>query len=543
MKGVILSFYFIFSSIMHLLAQANLIPNPSFENHVNCPSSGHNIDSSVTIFKTVESWFRPSNGTPDFFHKCSSSSLYSIPNNFNGLSYQVPKTGDAYVGITGILKQFSLKKEKECYREYLTCKLIKPLETGNYYYVSFYVSVMNQVTLPLASIGCYFSGDYQYQQGDQNLKVSPQVKNRLNNILSDTGKWIKISGYYIALGGEQYLTIGNFDDNQTSIIIPPNIVDSNTTYGAYLYIDDVSLIQFSNTTLQKDLILCPSDMLKVEVPKRPDFDSCNWFDGDNSVSKIFRDSGKYWVTSYCGNFVFIDTFNIEVFDTNSKIVEKGICKNGTLKLTGRTGIPNLWSIGRTEDSIVINKPQTLWVKYKLSNCLVTDTFHIFEYTTSDINLCDTQICFDLVTYLVLDPGHFKNYLWKPSMDTVPQLLVYSPLSYTVVLTDKNNCISEHSFKVENVCPDFFYAPSAFSPNEDGVNDFYLVRANNLSNFTLIIFNRWGETVFKSNDFNQRWDGTSNDKPCPTDVYFVKIDYQLQSEIYPRHLNSTITLLR
>ncbi len=62
-------------------------------------------------------------------------------------------------------------------------------------------------------------------------------------------------------------------------------------------------------------------------------------------------------------------------------------------------------------------------------------------------------------------------------------------------------------------------PSAFSPNGDGLNDFYKVLSVRLSTFTLRIYNRWGELIFEEeNNRFGGWDGTYKDQDAEVGVY-------------------------
>jgi gliding motility-associated-like protein len=66
-----------------------------------------------------------------------------------------------------------------------------------------------------------------------------------------------------------------------------------------------------------------------------------------------------------------------------------------------------------------------------------------------------------------------------------------------------------------------YIPNAFTPNGDNRNDVLRVRskfAEEISEFTLIIYNRWGQEVYKSNDIFESWDGTAEGDPLEPDVY-------------------------
>jgi len=68
-----------------------------------------------------------------------------------------------------------------------------------------------------------------------------------------------------------------------------------------------------------------------------------------------------------------------------------------------------------------------------------------------------------------------------------------------------------------------YIPSAFTPNGDGINDFFGVKAEGIKLFKLQIFNRWGEIVFETDDITNLWDGTyQGEKITSTDVYVYQV---------------------
>lgn len=75
-----------------------------------------------------------------------------------------------------------------------------------------------------------------------------------------------------------------------------------------------------------------------------------------------------------------------------------------------------------------------------------------------------------------------------------------------------------------------YAPNAFSPNGDGLNDeFNIVSPATLGSFRLQVFNRWGQQIFETTDQNRGWDGKSKGKLSPVGVYVWKVSYQLTKE--------------
>lgn len=70
-----------------------------------------------------------------------------------------------------------------------------------------------------------------------------------------------------------------------------------------------------------------------------------------------------------------------------------------------------------------------------------------------------------------------------------------------------------------------FAPTAFTPNGDEKNDFYIVKANAISYFEMQVYNRLGNILFYSKDINTGWDGTFDDKTCYEGVYVAKIIYR------------------
>jgi gliding motility-associated-like protein len=71
----------------------------------------------------------------------------------------------------------------------------------------------------------------------------------------------------------------------------------------------------------------------------------------------------------------------------------------------------------------------------------------------------------------------------------------------------------------------FYMPDAFSPNGDGINDYFLVRGVISTDFELSVFNAWGTIVFSTKDPNSAWDGTYNQQNVPAGTYTYAVWYR------------------
>ncbi len=94
-------------------------------------------------------------------------------------------------------------------------------------------------------------------------------------------------------------------------------------------------------------------------------------------------------------------------------------------------------------------------------------------------------------------------------------------------------------------PDFtFYVPSAFTPNDDGMNDTFTGKGIFIKEFEMMIFDRWGNLVFFSNSFNKPWDGKANhgSQLAQRDVYVYVIKV-VDIKGLEHNYKGTVTLTR
>jgi gliding motility-associated-like protein len=217
-KYIIIIFFFLES--FFLRAQTNLVPNWSFEDTISCPQI-----QGTSFFSYTPPWFSPTENTPDIYNSCSVTS--GVPHNGGG--YQPAKTGNGYAGINLLWNSNN--------KEYLSVKLLSPLKAEKKYCVSFYVNFFNNCYLAIDAIGAYLSNDSIFYNIYTTLPFQAQIENQEWNIIKDTVNWTLVSGEYIANGGEQFISIGNFkDDSLTHIDTIPT-----GSWAAYYFLDDVSV--------------------------------------------------------------------------------------------------------------------------------------------------------------------------------------------------------------------------------------------------------------------------------------------------------------
>jgi gliding motility-associated-like protein len=92
----------------------------------------------------------------------------------------------------------------------------------------------------------------------------------------------------------------------------------------------------------------------------------------------------------------------------------------------------------------------------------------------------------------------------------------------VAIQNLNENIISISNTVSVEKPLTLYAPNAFSPNGDGVNDHFQIKGQGVEDYNLEIYNRWGQMVFQSENINTRWNGEYRGKQAPIGTYVYQV---------------------
>jgi gliding motility-associated-like protein len=141
--------------------------------------------------------------------------------------------------------------------------------------------------------------------------------------------------------------------------------------------------------------------------------------------------------------------------------------------------------------------------------------------------------------LLLSPGKFLSYLWQDA-STLDHFFVKTPGLYSVIVTDSCGSAKGEITITERECDIYF--PSAFTPNGDGKNDYFkILTAYQLQEYSLSVYNRWGQKVFETSNPLKGWDGTTNGQRQPTSVFAWKCRYKKSNVI--SNVNGTVMLIR
>ncbi len=92
----------------------------------------------------------------------------------------------------------------------------------------------------------------------------------------------------------------------------------------------------------------------------------------------------------------------------------------------------------------------------------------------------------------------------------------------VAVRNENDQIVSVSNTISVEKPLAIYAPNAFTPDGDGVNDQFTIVGQGAIDYKLEIFNRWGQMVYKSEDITASWAGDFQGSPAPMGTYVYKV---------------------
>lgn len=115
-----------------------------------------------------------------------------------------------------------------------------------------------------------------------------------------------------------------------------------------------------------------------------------------------------------------------------------------------------------------------------------------------------------------------SFLWNTGA-TDFEISNLSAGNYSVIFTDANGCEDTLDFVIKPVFNSCIDIPNTFTPNGDNYNDTWFIENLYLyPNAEVMIFNKWGNQLYKNEAVYEPWDGTINGQPLPSEVYYYII---------------------
>jgi gliding motility-associated-like protein len=251
--------------------------------------------------------------------------------------------------------------------------------------------------------------------------------------------------------------------------------------------------------------------------------------------KIYSQTGTYQDTFATANCDSIRVLNLLVLPTKRDTISVIFCEGERISIGNRT----FTQTGYFTDTFATN------------DCDSLRTVHVTTFALPVIQVTASETTTDIGNEVQLNVAGSKtySYLWTSSA-TLSNVTIQNPTaiisesSWVIVqATDANNCKAFDSlFITVKDCEGTIYVPNAFTPNGDERNDGYRIFGKCIKLNRLMIFNRWGEKVWETNNIEQEWNGYYKSVLQPTGVYVYWLSYSLGDEKV-RELKGSITLIR
>jgi gliding motility-associated-like protein len=510
----------------------------------------------------------------------------SSPANYAGFQY--PRTGSNYIGLraeTSIVLNNNGSFSNNPYFEYIQVELSDSLEAGKSYEVSFFISLSENSIFQNNSLGILLSDQSEFNFGiisEEPDIVSPDS-------ITSTEDWVEVKENYIAQGGEKFLSLGNlnltaitdtfisqgqfnaayyyiddvsvFENRRIDTTLCPNdsiiltatpgsinhlwqdgsidsvfVVTEPGTYwcrGDYdnifhtdtfivNYYDPLTISSITDTTICQDA--------SIEIIATHNFDNVqyNWNTGDTTSSITVSEAGQYSIsiTNICqkqANVITINQTPKLEFELGNDTI---LCHNTSLLLTPQINDGEYnWQDGSNDLIYSINSSGQYWLSVNNECETVTDVINVTVLDSLELDLGpELEVCEFPIT---IDAFNDKaQYLWQ---DGSQNNSITIEDSSTIWVNVSNQCESiSDTLKIKHFCGCNLFIPTAFTPNNDGENDFFEVVIDpqcQLKKYSISIYERWGSEIFRSSGLTNKWNGELKNKQVQNGLYTYYINYQ------------------
>ena len=273
------------------------------------------------------------------------------------------------------------------------------------------------------------------------------------------------------------------------------------------------------------------------------------------IANATADGEYYFTASISGECpLYSDTITVDV-EVNMAI-ETTASKDTACEGELVTIIPNgnfvsySWTGGLVGDTLTVANSGIYIVTGHLVSCDTTDTVTVFFSPYPEI-FAGEDFYSDCEENTLLNGQSDGNEtyweidgIYAGGGDTL-EIATPTRNSQLVMISSLNGCEARDTVNIEVDCI-YIYAPTAITPDGDGLNDVFRVYANGLTSYTLRIFNRYGQLVWETNDPEDVWTGGAPDYYLPNGVYTWQVealDYNQNEALSKARSRGSILVIR
>jgi len=553
----------------------NLISNPSLDEVESCPDNPFYF-ANGTIVNDWWYWLLGSRGGSQglvsniYFNMCNEDIMNGTLNSF-GASANFkpisPRSGSGYCFITSKSGEvpdhdFGLRPSLDTIdRNFLKNHLTAPLEEGKTYLFFFYqrgVRWMPNYTSDIGKINnCASSELASFFSVDSNLinsasttrrdlfSIDPQIEWESYTI--DTNEWTLMVGCFTAEGGEQFMTLGRFNQESESDLedCQDYFLENNGdsiffgTQTERLFVDDFGLYDLETFTFE-DKEHCLLDSFYFEDPYEMGFLAV-YEDDTLNQGWVAPGPGTYEIDVIIGHCKATMSFEIDVSPCQS-------C------------LPEIQPVALCPEVEYFNPSDYVDVSFQVPDTLIKACPGIYEFPalhphcSGPVGVLEIQVrnylsCYDELPLTIqcigteLDLPEGDRFFLDVGGYPIPSRW-QEPAEIPFQFFD-DFCETEVESGTMRVikCEDCdIYIPNVFSPNGDGINDYFEIStACDVQSAQVQIFDRQGRLIRESRQLDRIWDGRQEQPGVY--IYRAQIEHTVAEGTQLRNLSGSLTLVR
>ena len=264
------------------------------------------------------------------------------------------------------------------------------------------------------------------------------------------------------------------------------------------------------------------------------------------------------IQNVCG--IGEDEISVSVIIPTAQASESGsICRGDEFHVGASGGDPNgstfnwspapLVSQSTSSETFVFPSYTTTFTVYVTDSngCTESDELTVYVGQPPSVNAGPDRDVEWLDQVRLLGSTSGETYWWTPaenlscSFCTMPEVTSLEPGWYVFHAIDETGCEGTDSTFLDIFYP--IFVPTSFTPNNDGINDVFFVEGIRLQGYRLIVYNRWGEEVYYSEDAEEVWTGAYQNGShfCEDGIYLYALRYEDQDG--PHLIHGHLALLR
>jgi gliding motility-associated-like protein len=301
--------------------------------------------------------------------------------------------------------------------------------------------------------------------------------------------------------------------------------------------------------LGKDTNICSGDILVLGISRS--LNNYSWSTGATTPSIVVSVAGTYWLETQTNCGPVRDSINVGIIPNINQPflgIDTTICSGQTIELSSNSNAEYRWSTGENISNITASEG-IYWID-NLNRCdTLRDSIKITYFNTPKPLIQVSKVLVkskDSIVFINAGPKN-NQPIWDfgdgniANSDSTVHTFEKAG-TYRVILTTTsiNNCLEKTSLVI-TVEPSEYFIPNAFSPNNDNTNDIFFPIGDDIVNYDLKIYNRWGNQIYKSH--NIPWDGrSSNGRKLEAGVYSYVIKINLSNGL-SEEFKGNVTLFR